>query len=153
MATTSVVGKFRVGFIASPEFDELNDADKQSFKDLIIVETKAKIGLTDRNMFNTHAIAVDDVTGHASEATIQAVVDGILAGFTYTLPCTLVRDTMAGVRYAVWNNTRECIHDYYLDIVDDGTGNRQDWEVSYTYGSVRVEVQLYCAFSWDWPVP
>ena len=62
----------------------------------------------------------------------------------------VTRDNQAGIRYAVWNNKRECFHEYYLDY------NGASWEVSnaFTQGTetINADVRLFVCLFWDWPL-
>ena len=140
----AVPARFRVGFEATAEYASLTDANKIDFKQAVETEIKARIGPTDLAGWNGLVIMVN-AAGHKDEGAVQDDISSHLSGLKDPMgkPAQITIDPQAGVRYVVWDSTRECIHEYYLNRASN------DWKVSKAYGATTVEVHLYGALAWD----
>ena len=144
----SVPARFRVGFASSAEYAQLTDANKTDFKNEVETEIKAHITEADLASWNGLTILVN-ANGHKDETAIQDDIVSHLGALSGSPNITI--DPQAGVRYAIWDNTRICIHEYFLN------RGASDWEVAKTYtdqtpNPLRVEVQLYGSLEWDTPL-
>ena len=149
----NVNARLRIIFNATPEFDELSDVNKKDFKKKVVKKIRDEIKQVDLNTkLDAQAITVDD-DGHAAEAIVRAKVKAILDTLLAPddTPAGITIDNIVGVRYGVWNNTRECIHEYSLNLK---VGAKDpNWQVSHTYPDTGIVlVQMYGALAWNWAV-
>lgn len=148
----SVPARFRVGFASNTEYAMLTDQNKAAFKNAVEAEIKERVRESDLASWNGLVITVD-AAGHKAEAAVQDDISTHLTGVKQPdgSSANLTIDPQAGIRYAIWDNTRICVHEYFLNRA--GT----DWKVPQTYTNQMpnphtVEVQLYGALEWDTPL-